>query len=377
MRKRAERSSLSAFVSLLLTLSILLGVCAAPALAQGADTTDKNILIYTLQVAQRAVNDGTADRLVPVVKTEFLAAKTAAEMVCAKPDATREEIQQSYQALQEAVWKLSYISADKAALLAAIVSAESTDLTGYGSAKVQAVQNTLAAAKKLAADETLTVESQAAVDTAVKGLKAALENLGKSEETAGGDNGGVAKPEKPAESSKPAGDRPVAERFTDIQADAWYIRDVQYVVDSGLMQGTGGDFAPEIHMSRAMMMTVLYRMADVPGQAATGSAWYAVPMAWAVGEGISDGSSPESNITREQIAALLFRYARAKAGTGDLSAFRDGDSVSAWARTAMTWAVEQGVFRGRAGNLLDPQGPASRAEVAAVLARFDQMSKKN
>lgn len=142
-----------------------------------------------------------------------------------------------------------------------------------------------------------------------------------------------------------------------------------FVTDKGLFQGVSEtSFAPAQPMSRAMLMTVLAR-AD--GQDTEGGAtWYEKGMNWAAENGITDGSDPHGNITREQLVTMLYRYAGSPRSDGNLDAFGDRDKVSSWARAAMEWAVSQGIIQGKAGVGLDPKGGATRAEVATVLQRF-------
>jgi len=104
---------------------------------------------------------------------------------------------------------------------------------------------------------------------------------------------------------------------------------------------------------------------------AGGATWYEKGLIWAVEKGISDGTAPEASITREQLAAMLYRYADSpKIGAVSLNGFSDADKVSDWAKNAINWAVENGILTGKGGNVLDPTGNASRAEVAAMLERF-------
>lgn len=164
--------------------------------------------------------------------------------------------------------------------------------------------------------------------------------------------------------------------LTDVPAQAWYHTAVDYVVDRGIMQGVeNGSFAPDTLLSRAMLMTVLARMdgADTEG----GGTWYEKGMAWAVETGVSDGTDATGSITREQAAAMLYRFAQHRGlvvtvEESGLSAYADGTSVSDWALTAMNWAVAQGVMSGRDDGTLDPQGTATRAEIAQMLMNFDQ-----
>ena len=121
-------------------------------------------------------------------------------------------------------------------------------------------------------------------------------------------------------------------------------------------------------MSRAMMLTVLARYNGV--DTSKGSTWYEAGAAWAVETGISDGTSLDGALTREQLALMLYRYAGEPAAAGSLSAFGDAENVSSWAVQAMVWATENGLINGVGGDLLNPQGQATRAQVAAMLQRF-------
>ena len=171
--------------------------------------------------------------------------------------------------------------------------------------------------------------------------------------------------------------------FRDVQADAWYADAVQYVVSEGLMNGTdAAAFSPDTSMSRAMLVTVLYRLSGEPAVSqdsgfadVAADAYYADAVSWATEQGIVTGTSqtafsPDESVTREQMAALLYRYAGEPSAAGDLSAYADADSVSAYASDAMAWCVENGVLNGTDGSRLEPAASATRAEVAAVLQRF-------
>ena len=171
--------------------------------------------------------------------------------------------------------------------------------------------------------------------------------------------------------------------FRDVQADAWYADAVQYVVSEGLMNGTDADaFSPDASMSRAMLVTVLYRLSGEPAVSqdsgfadVAADAYYADAVSWATEQGIVTGTSqtafsPDESVTREQMAALLYRYAGEPSAAEDLSAYADADSVSAYASDAMAWCVENGVLNGTDGSRLEPAASATRAEVAAVLQRF-------
>ncbi|MGN1003544.1 MAG: S-layer homology domain-containing protein [Oscillospiraceae bacterium] len=179
--------------------------------------------------------------------------------------------------------------------------------------------------------------------------------------------------------------------FTDLVFSAWYYDDVRFVYENKLFQGmTATTFSPGDKMNRAMLATVLYRMAGagsgVPSAGFTDvadDAWYADPVNWAANMGIVTGMgngtfAPTSNVTREQMAAMLYRFARDFLGmevpaTGDLSGYSDRAKVSSWAEDAMSWAVGHGIMNGYENGTLSPGGTASRAEVAAMLRRFSNL----
>ncbi|MGN0968588.1 MAG: S-layer homology domain-containing protein [Oscillospiraceae bacterium] len=179
--------------------------------------------------------------------------------------------------------------------------------------------------------------------------------------------------------------------FTDLTPDDWYCNDVRFVYENKLFQGmTATTFSPKAKMNRAMLATVLYRLAGagggVPSAGFTDVApgdWYADAVNWAANMGIvtgmGDGTfAPNANVTREQMAAMLYRYARDYLGmqitpSGDLSAFPDRAKVSSWAEDALSWAVGQGIMNGYDNGTLSPGGTASRAEVAAMLRRFSAL----
>ena len=156
--------------------------------------------------------------------------------------------------------------------------------------------------------------------------------------------------------------------FDDVKPTEWYADAVRCVVEKGLMSGTGTDaFSPDGTTTRGMLMTILARYA---GADTTGGAnWYEKGMAWAQSAGISDGRAPEAGITREQLVTMLYRYADDPEAGGTLDAFADADTVSAYAVDAMRWAAANGIVNGSHGRL-NPQGNATRAQVAAMLMRF-------
>lgn len=164
---------------------------------------------------------------------------------------------------------------------------------------------------------------------------------------------------------------PEALPFVDVAGDAWYYGDVRYVYENGLMTGDGSEsvFNPGGGMTRAMLWTVLARLdgANTTG----GNPWYAPAQSWAQAKGVSDGEGPQEAVTREQLVTMLWRYLGSPAGETGLEGFTDASLVSGWAAEAVSWAVSTGLLGGANGSL-NPTGTASRAEVAAILARFAQ-----
>ena len=176
--------------------------------------------------------------------------------------------------------------------------------------------------------------------------------------------------------------------FTDVPAGIWYFDAVQYVYDQGLMGGTGnGRFSPDLTTSRAMIVTILYRLEGSP--AAAGSTfsdvskgqWYSDGVAWASANGIVTGYpdgrfGPNDTITREQMASILYRYAKYKGYDvtvqAELDRYADAGQVSAYAADAIGWAVGSGLITGTSGTTLSPAGSATRAQAAVILARFCQ-----
>ena len=160
-----------------------------------------------------------------------------------------------------------------------------------------------------------------------------------------------------------------AKRFNDM-ADHWAKDAVEFASSRELFNGVGNDaFGPDLSMTRGMVSTVLARLAGA--DTAGGETWYAKGTAWAVENGISDGTAPEQPVTREQLAAMLYRYAGSPAVSGELG-FDDADSISAWARDAVRWCVDNGILNGVGGNRMTPQDLARRGQVAAMLMRFLQ-----
>lgn len=176
-----------------------------------------------------------------------------------------------------------------------------------------------------------------------------------------------------------ADETPSKTTFNDVSANDWFASAVDYVTGKGMMNGTAANtFSPKANTTRGMLMTVLARHAgeDTTG----GSVWYEKGMNWAKANSVSDGTNPQVNITREQLAAMLYRYAQNKkydvSGAKSLDGYTDAQSVSSYAVPALQWANAAGVVTGKSGSKLDPKGYATRAEVAAMLMRFCENVEK-
>ena len=178
-----------------------------------------------------------------------------------------------------------------------------------------------------------------------------------------------------------------ANPFTDVSEKDWFYGDVMFVYENGLMLGTSKTlFSPYGTATRGMMATILWRMEGSPAPKGKNSftdveagKWYADAITWTAENGIfagygKDKFGPDDPITREQLAAIFYRYADYKGYDltvkGNLDKFKDADKITDYAKTAMQWAVGSGLVKGKSGNLLDPQGTATRAEIAAMLHRF-------
>lgn len=184
---------------------------------------------------------------------------------------------------------------------------------------------------------------------------------------------------------KPSGKLP----FMDVKAEDWFYDSVRYVYENGLMNGTSKDkFQPDLDTSRGMIVTILWRREGAPADAGTASfsdvaagAYYYQAIAWGAAHGIVKGYDnhsfgPDDSITREQLAAILYRYARSKGmdatAKGDLSGY--SDQPDRWAEEPVRWAVGAGIISGKGNGVLDPKGQATRAETAAMLQRLFSIS---
>ena len=159
--------------------------------------------------------------------------------------------------------------------------------------------------------------------------------------------------------------------FTDVTSTDWFYNDVKYAYENGLMTGTSGTaFSPEAPVTRGMVMTILARREGIRTDRYT--PWYAAGCEWAKANGISDGTNPEAPVTREQLAAMLYRYAALKGRdltAGENLNFTDASDVSAYALPALQWATGEKILTGSNGAL-NPQAPATRAHLAAILHRY-------
>ena len=179
-----------------------------------------------------------------------------------------------------------------------------------------------------------------------------------------------------------------ASAFSDVEADRWSADDVAYVVEKGYMNGTGnGNFSPEGTMTRAMIVTVLWRREGSPKVRFTPefkdvpeNEYYATAVIWAKVNGIVNGTSdtefsPDANVTREQLAAMFMRYTSflhyAVTARADLKGYSDAGKISPYAADAVAWAVKTGLVTGTSATTLSPGGNASREQFAAILRRYD------
>ena len=160
--------------------------------------------------------------------------------------------------------------------------------------------------------------------------------------------------------------------FVDVPNNYWGSTYIDFATSRGLFSGTSeSTFAPDTPMNRAMIVTVLAAYEGV--DTTTGSTWYEAGRQWAMANGISDGTNMNQNLTREQLAVMLWRYAGSPT-VAPLSGYSDLDNISDWAEMAMAWAVRNGMIAGMDGNMLNPGGQATRAQVATILMRFVELT---
>lgn len=204
----------------------------------------------------------------------------------------------------------------------------------------------------------------------------------------GGSGGGSRPTPTPAPTPEPTPEPTPAPElpFADVAEQDWFYREVKYIYGKGMMNGTSATtFAPNDPTSRAMIVTILYRLAgSPPAQTPTFSdvpagQYYTYPVGWAAGQSIVNGYEtgqfqPSGLLTREQLAAILYRYSRSMgyntAQRGDLTGFADCSAISPYAVEPLSWAVGAGLLSGMGDGTISPGGQATRAQVAAILARF-------
>ncbi len=213
----------------------------------------------------------------------------------------------------------------------------------------------------------------------------------KSVSTSSGSSSGDSTPtESIAEEEVPLA--PTVPSFIDVDEDDWYRDAVDYVVENGLMEGVGGDrFAPKATTTRAMIVTILWRLegqpeakGEMPFTDVPDGQWYSEPIKWAAENGVVEGYGNgifgmNDYITREQFVTILWRYAKLKdkdvSAAAKLDGYSDVSEISGWASEAMEWAIGSGLMQGRSDSVLAPKGNASRAEAATFFMRFNEMIK--
>ena len=159
--------------------------------------------------------------------------------------------------------------------------------------------------------------------------------------------------------------------FDDVEEDYWGSSYIDFATSRELFSGTSeSTFSPETIMTRGMIVTVLAAYDGADTSAAAGEVWYTAGQKWAMLNGISDGTNMNGSLNREQLAVMLWSYAGKPAPTGNLSSYVDADSTSDWAADALTWAVENGLISGMDDGTLNPQGQATRAQVATIMTQF-------
>ena len=263
------------------------------------------------------------------------------------------------------------VPVEKEALEAAVAAAEALDAESYTAESWTAVEQAVATAKVVLDNEDATQEQ---VDAAVEALAAAVEALEEKPET-----------EK------------VTDVFTDVAEGKWYVENVQYVYDKGLMSGNDGLFRPTENVTRAQLVTTLYRLAGSPEVTDYSACdelsdvkegkYYTDAVCWAYSKGITTGNAGKfditGNLTRQQMAAFFFRFAGfmgfETAERADYSDMLNADKVSGYAKEAVEWAVGSGLITGSLAGYdasgaeirdLNPQGATTRAQLAAILQRF-------
>jgi len=254
---------------------------------------------------------------------------------------------------------------------------DSSGNTLYSASGTKTANCVMLSSADLTAGETYTLY----VDGEAVATAEAAEGNGQGGFAPGGQPG-----QMPGQEQTQPGQQQTSTGYTDVANNAWYKEAVQYVTEKQMMNGTGNNqFSPEGDTTRAMVVTILYRLEGSP--AVSGSsysdvssdAWYADAVAWAEANDIVNGTgdgkfSPTASITRQQLSAILYRYAQYKGydltQTADLSAYTDTDQIQSYARTAMEWACGVKLIQGTGNNTLLPASGATRAQVATILQRL-------
>ena len=184
--------------------------------------------------------------------------------------------------------------------------------------------------------------------------------------------GGNVTPNPPAPQPQPTPtpetETPWENPVIDVNKSHWFYDDVKYVHKNGLFAGTSANtFSPQMPMTRGMVFMVLARMSGIDVEGA--DPWYSLALAWGIETNLTDGTNPKANVSREQLVTLLWRFAGSPGADAALD-FTDAADVSDFATQAMAWAVSVGIIRGNDDGTLNPQGDATRAEVAAIMRRF-------
>lgn len=197
-------------------------------------------------------------------------------------------------------------------------------------------------------------------------------------------------PKSPADDTQSGQIQVTPMNFIDVKSSDWFYPYVKYVYERGIMRGVGENkFAPQSHVSRAMIVTMLYRIAKEPDVSLgsnysdnTQNTWYSDAVKWTAQKGLAkdftkDKFEPDKNLTREQMVSLLYHYQKAigkqTVGVSDLNGFKDAKLVSDYAETPMKWAIKAGIIQGDDKKQLNPQANITRAEVAAVIQRFHEI----
>lgn len=224
---------------------------------------------------------------------------------------------------------------------------------------------------------------------AIAALNSAYNNLtnsGSGSSSKGGSYSGGSTVSKPSDENKnnenpapdiesPENDTNAAELFSDVDDTSWFKEAVDYVIKNGIFKGTSSTtFSPDSIMTRAMAMKMLANIAGADTEG--GNTWYEKAVEWSINEGISDGSDAESEITREQLVTLLYRFSKASSADADLSPFSDSSEISDYAEDAFKWAYKNGIIRGMGDGTLNPKGKATRAQVASMIKNYHEMIKK-